>query len=97
MPVRPYWVVTQGVRSLETQAGGEQIVDVEGAVRAIGRRRVAASVTRTILTTVVLLVVYYRAPLDRPADLGLVLWLAVGLTPRRGHRCSAEPTPSTTR
>jgi CDP-diglyceride synthetase len=48
--------------------------------RAIGRRRrVAASVTRTILTAVVLLVIYYRAPLDRPVDFRIVVWLAVGL------------------
>ena len=42
-------------------------------------RRLVASVTRTLLTTTFLLVVYYRAPLDGPADMRLVLWLAVGL------------------
>jgi hypothetical protein len=37
------------------------------------------SLARTTLATVALLVVYYRAPLDRPVDLRLALWLAVGL------------------
>jgi voltage-gated potassium channel len=51
------------------------------ATRAARRRwRVAASVARTTLTTVALLAVYYRAPLDRPADLRVVVWLVVGLT-----------------
>ncbi|QJY49206.1 potassium channel family protein [Pseudonocardia broussonetiae] len=43
------------------------------------RRRVLASVCRSALTTVLLLVVYYRAPLDRPADVRVALWLAVGI------------------
>ena len=54
------------------------------------RRRVAASVVRTTLTAVVLLVVYYRAPLDRPADLRVVVWLAVGLTVL-AHGITARP------
>ena len=57
-----------------------------GAVRARASRRViarrwraAASVARTVLTTVALLVLYYHAPLDRPADVRVVAWLAGGL------------------
>jgi hypothetical protein len=50
------------------------------ARRGTGRRRRAVtSVLRTTLTTVVLLAVYYQAPLDRPANLRIVAWLAVGL------------------
>ena len=37
------------------------------------------SLVRAILTTVVLLVVYYQAPLDRSVDLRLALWLVGGL------------------
>jgi hypothetical protein len=49
------------------------------ATKAIRRRQAAASLTRTILATVVLLVVYYQAPLDRPGDVRLLAWLAGGL------------------
>lgn len=48
--------------------------------RGVGRRRhVVTSVLRTILTTVVLLAVYYQAPLDRPANFRVAVWLAFGL------------------
>src|SRR5689334_3359546 len=50
------------------------------ATRTIGRRwRIAASLSRTCLSTIALLALYYRVPLDRPADLGLLIWLIVGL------------------
>jgi voltage-gated potassium channel len=50
------------------------------ATRTIGRRwRVAASLTRTSLSTIALLALFYRSPLDRPVDLGLLMWLVVGL------------------
>jgi hypothetical protein len=50
------------------------------ATRATRRRwRLAASLTRTALTTVSLLAVYYQAPLDRPPSLRVVVWLAAGL------------------
>jgi voltage-gated potassium channel len=50
------------------------------ATRTIGRRwRITASLARTVLSTVALLALYYRAPLDRPADLALLIWLVVGL------------------
>jgi hypothetical protein len=50
------------------------------ATRKIGRRRqAAASLTRTILSTVVLLVIYYQAPLDRPGDPRIFGWLAAGV------------------
>lgn len=42
-------------------------------------RRAAASVARTTVTVTLLLTVYYAAPLDRPADARILLWLAVGL------------------
>ena len=50
------------------------------ATRQIGRRRqAAASLTRTILSTVVLLVLYYQAPLDRPEDPRTFAWLGAGV------------------
>jgi NAD/NADP transhydrogenase beta subunit len=50
------------------------------ATRTIGRRwRIAASLARATLSTIALLALYYRVPLDRPADLGLLVWLVVGL------------------
>ena len=47
--------------------------------RANRRRRAAASLIRMTLVSTVLLVVYYHAPLNRPADLRLALWLMAGL------------------
>jgi voltage-gated potassium channel len=50
------------------------------ATRTIGRRwRIAASLSRAGLSTIALLALYYRVPLDRPADLGLLMWLVIGL------------------
>jgi voltage-gated potassium channel len=50
------------------------------ATRTIGRKwRIALSLSRMSLSTVALLALYYRVPLDRPADLGLLVWLVVGL------------------
>jgi NAD/NADP transhydrogenase beta subunit len=34
---------------------------------------------RASLSTIALLALFYRVPLDRPADLGLLMWLVVGL------------------
>jgi voltage-gated potassium channel Kch len=53
--------------------------------RVPGRRwRVAASLTRTIVITALLLAVYYSAPLDRPVDFRIGVWLATGLVALAG-------------
>jgi voltage-gated potassium channel len=62
---------------------GRRQVDEDGAGlipdATYRRRRAATSLIRAAFVTVVLLVVYYQAPLDRPVDLRLALWLVGGL------------------
>ncbi|WP_433505707.1 potassium channel family protein [Pseudonocardia halophobica] len=43
------------------------------------RRQAVASLTRSVLTTVLLVVVYYRAPLDRGINPGTLFWFVAGL------------------
>jgi voltage-gated potassium channel len=43
------------------------------------RRTGAAVVTRGLLSAIFMVVVYYRAPLDRPLDFRILLWLGGGL------------------
>jgi voltage-gated potassium channel len=64
-----------------------------------GRRAVAGTVLHSVLTTAVLLVVYYQAPLDRPLDgitallfvLGLLLFGVVVAYDVRGILRSEQP------
>ncbi|MCE0766742.1 potassium channel family protein [Pseudonocardia kujensis] len=44
------------------------------------RRQIAASLIRSVVSTVLLVVLYYRAPLDRPIDVGILVWFLAGLT-----------------
>lgn len=53
--------------------------DSEQARAAHGLRRVVGSMTRWLLTSVLIVVVYYQAPLDRPATARVGLWLVLGL------------------
>lgn len=50
-----------------------------GTVNGPGGRRITAVATRALLTVVLLLVVYYRAPLDGRVDGWVLAWLGLGL------------------
>ncbi|MFR9805419.1 potassium channel family protein [Pseudonocardia sp. RS010] len=43
------------------------------------RRQAALSLVRAVLTTIMLLVIYYRAPFDRQVGLSTLIWLLGGL------------------
>src|SRR4051812_12515062 len=47
--------------------------------RGSRKRRAVASLARSVLTTTLLVVVYFRAPLDRDLNAGTLIWFLAGL------------------